>query len=338
MPPEAERSPVVVIDTVLWPTGKLESDTQVDSADIVAPDSSIADSKQQLATVINDHLSSISFAGCGFLCIYHVGVAAALRMFVPEELRSRWTLYGASSGSLVSALLLCADTNSFGSAARLLLENSAQARSFFYQPFKALDFKSVLLDGLEEILPADAHTICSGRLHISLTRMRDLRNVIVSEFASRQELIDAIICSCYIPGLLGWMPPTFHGEYYVDGVFSNNQPVAVPSGDGEGPLTTITVSPFVGETDICPGPRDEASASPRHLNLNGTSIQLTATNVLRAPNVLFRQLVVSRTRPVDERKLSSSFCVLNLAMQQPILLIEKPPVRRELGGGVSVGV
>lgn len=43
------------------------------------------------------------------------------------------------------------------------------------------------------ILPVDAHKICSGRLHVSLTRWKDGKNVIVNQFDSREELIQVIL-------------------------------------------------------------------------------------------------------------------------------------------------
>ena len=47
----------------------------------------------------------MSFAGCGFLGIYHVGVASCLRKFAPELLQNK--IAGASAGALAAALLLC---------------------------------------------------------------------------------------------------------------------------------------------------------------------------------------------------------------------------------------
>lgn len=44
-------------------------------------------------------------------------------------------------------------------------------------------------DVLLEKLPADAHLRASGRLCVSLTRLTDGKNVLVSEFDSREELI-----------------------------------------------------------------------------------------------------------------------------------------------------
>lgn len=38
----------------------------------------------------------------------------------------------------------------------------------------------LLLENLEKFLPDDAHIRCSGKLHISMTRVHDGKNVVVS--------------------------------------------------------------------------------------------------------------------------------------------------------------
>lgn len=47
----------------------------------------------------------------------------------------------------------------------------------------------VLKSGLNRDLPSDAHVLASGRLCVSLTRVCDGENVLVSEFSSKEELI-----------------------------------------------------------------------------------------------------------------------------------------------------
>lgn len=46
----------------------------------------------------------------------------------------------------------------------------------------------VLKAGLNRDLPSDAHVLSSGRLCVSLTRVSDGENVLVSEFSSKEEL------------------------------------------------------------------------------------------------------------------------------------------------------
>lgn len=47
----------------------------------------------------------------------------------------------------------------------------------------------LLKDILNQLLPPNAHELVSGKLHIILTRLHDWRSVTVSEFASKEELI-----------------------------------------------------------------------------------------------------------------------------------------------------
>ena len=54
--------------------------------------------------------------------------------------------------------------------------------------------------------------------------MSDGANVLASEYDSNEELIDAIICSSFIPFYCGIIPPKYRNEYYVDGGLSNNLP------------------------------------------------------------------------------------------------------------------
>ena len=44
-------------------------------------------------------------------------------------------------------------------------------------------------EGMEEILPRDAHSLAADRLHVSITHSKSGRNHIVSRFTSRDELI-----------------------------------------------------------------------------------------------------------------------------------------------------
>ena len=69
-----------------------------------------------------------------------------------------------------------------------------------------------------------------------MTRVTNGTNYLASEFDSKEELIDAIICSSFIPFYCGMIPPKFRDEYFVDGGLSNNIPV-----DPENPTLKIQV-------------------------------------------------------------------------------------------------
>lgn len=48
---------------------------------------------------------NLSFAGCGFLGIYHIGVASCLLEKAPYLVKGATRLYGASAGALTASVL-----------------------------------------------------------------------------------------------------------------------------------------------------------------------------------------------------------------------------------------
>ncbi|KAL3115891.1 hypothetical protein niasHT_007191 [Heterodera trifolii] len=212
--------------------------------------------------------ANLSLCGCGFLCIYHAGVCAALREYAPQLTRNR--IYGASAGSIAAAGLIC--NVSVAEATTSILQVVAEARAGVLQAFSpTFDLMNIVRDELDRILPDNAHQLCSGRLFISLTEYSTGQNAIISEFANKKELIQAILCSCFIPIFCGYTVPEFRGVRYIDGGFSDNQPVYDQN--------TITISPFSGESDICP--LDHASASILGFVYYNTSIRFNNENFYR---------------------------------------------------------
>lgn len=124
--------------------------------------------------------------------------------------------------------------------------------------------------GLEMFLPTDAHLRANGRLSVSLTRAHDLTNVLASEWESRDELIDCLLCSCFIPFFSGVSIPKFRGSRYLDGGFTDNLPVVC--------RPAITVSPFRARVDVCPADR---AANPIYLRVANEEVALTLDNVVR---------------------------------------------------------
>ena len=63
-------------------------------------------------------------------------------------------------------------------------------------------------------LPADAHTRASGRLFISITLFPSFQNRVVSQFATRAELIACIVAtSCFPIVFVRDMPTTSFGAF-----------------------------------------------------------------------------------------------------------------------------
>lgn len=216
---------------------------------------------------------NLSFAGCGFLGIYHVGVAVCFKKYAPHLLLHR--ISGASAGSLAACCLLC--DLPLGAMTSDFFRVVNEARSHSLGPFSPrFNIQTCLLEGLQKFLPNDAHERVNGKLHISLTRVYDGKNVIVSQYNSREDLLQALLCACFIPVFSGILPPRFHGIRYMDGAFSDNLPTLDEN--------TVTVSPFCGESDICP--RDN-TPQMFHVNWANTSIELSKKNMNRFGRILF---------------------------------------------------
>eukprot|EP00884_Botryococcus_braunii_P003557 jgi/Botrbrau1/13201/Bobra.0351s0014.2 len=112
------------------------------------------------------HLPVIVGTAGGIYCFWQLGVF--------EGLKRHWNLsqcsfVGASSGGLVSALAACdvsceeAMTHAFRLASR---------RDVFNRRLGLLGiWGSIVRQWLEDLLPQDAHTICSGKVHLLLNEV-----------------------------------------------------------------------------------------------------------------------------------------------------------------------
>lgn len=73
-----------------------------------------------------------------------------------------------------------------------LVNNVRQHTLRAFDPSVVID--KILRNSLEQVLPQNAHKLCSGRLFVSVTKLRglaplDFGNEIISEFDTREDLI-----------------------------------------------------------------------------------------------------------------------------------------------------
>ncbi|XP_051799053.1 patatin-like phospholipase domain-containing protein 4 isoform X1 [Acanthochromis polyacanthus] len=223
-------------------------------------------------TVLN-----LSFAACGFLGIYHLGAVGAFLRHGDKLLGSLRACAGASSGALVAAVMITAPDK---------LEHCKEftykfADSVRRQRFGAVtpgyNFMLTLREGMEEILPREAHSLATDRLHVSITHTQSWKNHIVSRFTSREELIKALLASSFVPVYAGLTPVEYKGQKWIDGGFTDSLPI-LPEG------RTITVSPFAGLQDVCPVHRGSFRTQLRLANMN---IMFSTKNIERLNQALF---------------------------------------------------
>ncbi|GIX72348.1 patanin-like phospholipase domain-containing protein atgl-1 [Caerostris darwini] len=224
--------------------------------------------------VIMDHNEmNLSLNGCGYLGIYHVGVCSCIRKYYPHVLRGK--ISGGSVGALVACAFMC--NVPLDICAKYVCDVSMKVRNGILGPMSPdLNIMKVLYESMDAMLPPDAHLHCDGRLYVSVTRFDNGENALLNRFKTRHDLLQALMCSCFIPVYCGYEPPEFYGVAYVDAALSNNSPWINKY--------TVSVAPFSGNSDICP---ENDGFFMKSLSLSNTSIGITTNNMYMLFRVLF---------------------------------------------------
>lgn len=215
----------------------------------------------------------LTLSGSGFLGVYQVGALECLHHHIPKVIKNA-SAAGASAGALLAACMVC--DVPLGTIKSSFIETAIAAQHWAMGPFNPnFKIEDYLKLGLEA-LPHDAHLQANGRLFVSLTKVKNLQNEIVSQWESRDELIQCLLCSCFIPVWSGSKFPVFRGEKFIDGGFTNNLPVIQSS--------SITVSPFEAVVDICP---KSMNKKPHFVKIANEEVAVTFSNVSRFVSALF---------------------------------------------------
>ncbi|XP_029941991.1 patatin-like phospholipase domain-containing protein 4 isoform X2 [Salarias fasciatus] len=220
---------------------------------------------------------NLSFAACGFMGIYHLGAVEAFLRHGDRLLGSLGACVGASAGALVAAVVTTAPDKLENCKDFTFRFAESVRRQRFGAAIPGYDFMLTLREGMEEILPSEAHSLASGRLFVSITHSVSGQNQLVSTFTSRDDLIKALLASSFVPVYAGFKPVTFRGQKCVDGGFTDSLPI-LPSG------RTVTVSPFSGPQDVSPLHRGRSAARLRLANM---SVMLSLENIKRLNMALF---------------------------------------------------
>lgn len=152
-----------------------------------------------------------SFSAAGLLFPYHLGVAK----FLIENgyIKESTPLAGSSAGAIVCAVIASGAT----------MEEALQATKVLAEDCRhggtAFRLGAVLRGVLDNFLPDDVHIRSNGRVRVAVTQILwRPRALLVDQFDSREDLIDAVITSSFIPGYLAPRPATmFRNRLCIDG-------------------------------------------------------------------------------------------------------------------------
>lgn len=135
-------------------------------------------------------MMNLSFAGCGFHGMYHLGVISCLQRHGKSIMQNICCYGGASAGSLAATLLATSIPMEQGIHFSTKLALNVRKKSLgALSP--SFDMTHHLKEGLQHLLPKDAHKMASSRLFVSITKYPQYENSIISQFSTREELIQA---------------------------------------------------------------------------------------------------------------------------------------------------
>lgn len=182
---------------------------------------------------------------------------------------------GTSAGSLIAAyyLLDLPLSTCLKKAITMTEEIRKRPLGVFDRNHQIVDLLPAALD---ETFPDDAHKIVGNKLYVCMTRLKDMKKVVVNQFDSKKDLIDALNCSCYIPLWSGTRVPTYKGVKHIDGGFTD----CLPAFDER----TIRICCFSGDTDISPFDRIKPKLLSR--SVVNMPLYLNCSNLRRGKKAL----------------------------------------------------
>ena len=155
------------------------------------------------------------FSAGGLLFPYYVGLVSGL--MDQGVMVDSTKVAGASAGSLIAAL------SKSGVSEDVLVEATLELAANLRTKGTATRLRSVLKQTLQDALPSDIAERCNGLCFVAVTRVQPgrtpfLKSDLISQFKSRDHLIEALLTSCHVPYWLdGNAVTTFEEGMAMDG-------------------------------------------------------------------------------------------------------------------------
>jgi hypothetical protein len=142
---------------------------------------------------------SLAFGGAFFAWPYHAGVAAYIQ--AKRILSAGSRIYGTSSGAAVATMLACGmdvATQGLELGLRADRDGLGEARTPFLRPRR---FLAPHVEEMQRALPVDAARRADGRLFLTIRRLPLLRQIAISQFPTRESILDVLAAAIAVPGL-----------------------------------------------------------------------------------------------------------------------------------------
>ncbi|KAL4855050.1 Cyclin-C1-2 [Chlorella vulgaris] len=172
----------------------------------------------------------LDMRGGGMLWFWSAGVLSYLQQ---QQDLAAVRLHGSSSGAIAAALAACDVPLELAAqrVTRVLAEHGVHDRLFGLLGV----WGTIARRCLDELLPEDAHTRCTGRVRVRLTAWPSLQPIFLERFHSKADVIDACLASGHLPFLLdGRLAARLRGGKAMDGAFCRLRFGAVRLRNAEG--------------------------------------------------------------------------------------------------------
>ncbi|KAJ4964285.1 hypothetical protein NE237_024224 [Protea cynaroides] len=154
-----------------------------------------------------------SFSPAGLLMPYHLGAA----QFLIEKgyIKETTPLAGSSAGAIVCAVIASGASMQDALKATKIFAADCRRRGTIFR------LGAVLRSVLHKFLPDDVHSRSNGRIRVAVTQILWPKCLLVDQFDSKEDFIDAVLTSSFIPGYLAPSPAIiFRNRLCVDGGFT----------------------------------------------------------------------------------------------------------------------
>eukprot|EP00775_Hariotina_reticulata_P013202 gene13202-13333_t len=179
-----------------------------------------------LLNAVKNITLGVGFSGSGFLIFYYTGVVAVIRAL--GVVNDKTKLAGASSGSIHSAAI-CS-----GLDYQQQFDANSQLADFCRGKNACQGYLGAAArNATNKVFPPDVVQRCEGRLTVAVTQAKPGTQpdvgVLISSFNSRDQLLDTVAGSSWIPYFSGSQPVFITGDRaYYDGGFT----IRIPCPEG----------------------------------------------------------------------------------------------------------